>query len=114
MSFEENIKKWVTIDNKIRLLNNNISDLKENKKELSENILNFVNDKDLLNSTIHISDGFIKFNKTKQTTPLTYKYIEQCLNRCLSDNSQVEYIINYIKNSRDNKYIDDIKRTYKK
>ena len=114
MSFEENIKNWVNIDNKIKQLNNNISDLRDNKKELSENILNYVNDKNLSNSTIHISDGFIKFNKTKQTTPLTYKYIEQCLNRCISDKSQVEYIINYIKDSRDNKYIDDIKRTYEK
>jgi len=114
MSFEENIKKWVNIDNKIKQLNSNILDLKENKKELTDNILNYVNNKDLFNRTVKISDGSLKFNKIKLTTPLTYKYVEQCLNRCISDKSQVDYIINYIKGSRENKYYNDIKRIYDK
>ena len=36
MSFEENIRNWVTIDNKIKQLNNNIFDLRDNKKDLTE------------------------------------------------------------------------------
>ena len=112
MSFEENIKNWVSLDNKLKQLNNNISDLRDNKKILTKQILDYVNTKDLLNTTIKISDGSIKFNKLRQTTPLTYKYVEQCLNRCISDKSQVEYIINYIKESRENNYIDDIKRIH--
>lgn len=113
MSFEENIKDWVIIDNKIKLLHSNIKLLREEKNHISGNIMKYVEDNELSNVNIKISDGNIRFIKTRQAPPLTFKYLEECLLRCIYDKDKVKSILDYIKTSRQCKYIDDIKRTYK-
>lgn len=112
MSFEENIQNWVMVDNKIKSLTCEIKELREKKSQYSQNIFHQVKDKNLSNAIIKISDGNLKFIQTRQTNPLTFKYLEQCLSRCINDKDKIEYIIKYIKNSRECKYLDDIKRTY--
>ena len=110
--FEDNIKKWVLIDNKIKSLINEIKLLREEKSIIKDDIYTYINDNELSNAVIKISDGKLKFNKYKISKPLTFKYIEQCLSRCINDLETNKKIMNYIKNSRESKYIDDIKRLY--
>ena len=59
-----------------------------------------------------ISDGNLKFTTVKVTTPLTFKFIEKCLNEIINNSKQVEQIINYLKEKRENKYVEEIKRFY--
>jgi hypothetical protein len=61
---------------------------------------------------IQISDGKIKFIKTKDTQVLTFKYLETCLHEIIKNEDQVNKIIEYIKNKRDVKYVAEIKRFY--
>ena len=39
MSFENNIQKWVSIDNKIKILNEQIKVLREEKQKLNESLM---------------------------------------------------------------------------
>lgn len=112
MSFEENVKKWVVLDNKIKSLNNEIKTLRQEKSEMTDSIFEYIKSNNLSNAIIKISDGNLKFNQIRQANPLTFKYLEQCLSRCINNKEKMEYILNYIKNSREYKYVDDIKRTY--
>ncbi len=48
----------------------------------------------------------------KQTNPLTLKYVDECLGKCIKNPEQVKLIMNYIKESRNSKIIPDIKRFY--
>jgi hypothetical protein len=112
MSFEENIKKWVAIDNQLKTLNEKTKELRETKNNMEENIINYVRTNKLSNAVVSISDGKLKFVNTKQTAPLTLKYVEECLAKCIKSEEQVKYIINYIKESREIKYVPDIKRYY--
>jgi len=112
MSFEENVKKWVVLDNKIKSLNNEIKTLRQEKSEMTDSIFEYIKSNNLSNAIIKISDGNLKFNQIRQANPLTFKYLEQCLSRCINNKEKMEYIFNYIKNSREYKYVDDIKRTY--
>ena len=111
-TFETNIKKWVNIDNKIKQLSNEIKILREEKNSIKQDIYKYVDEKNLSNVVIKISDGSLKFNKYKCSSPLTYKYLEFCLSRCIDNNEKVNTIMQYIKQSRECKYIDDIKRFY--
>jgi Zn/Cd-binding protein ZinT len=110
MEFETNIKQWVSIDNQIKQLNDKVKQLKEQKCVLSENINNYVETNNL--STIQISDGQLKFVKTKETQPLTFKYLEKCLHEIIKNEEQVEKILEYIKNKREVNYSSEIKRLY--
>ena len=112
MSFEQDIKTWVSLDNQIKQHNDKIRILKEERSEISDSINRFIEDKNLQNAVVQISDGKLRFTTTKIPQPLTFKYIEQCLGEIIEDVEQVDKIINYIKCKREIKYNSDIKRTY--
>tara|TARA_R110002072_G_scaffold22_5_gene130 strand:- start:4138 stop:4479 length:342 start_codon:yes stop_codon:yes gene_type:complete len=112
MSFESNIKQWVGYDNQIKELNDKIKGLREKKNNISTDILNYVNEKEINGSIVKISDGKLKFSNVKVQPPLTFKFIESCLNEIISEEEKVKQIINYIKEKRESKYVEEIKRFY--
>jgi len=110
MSFEENIKRWVTLDNQLKTLTDRTKQLRDEKNTTEETIMTYVESNKLNNATINITDGKLRFVSTKQTTPLTLKYVEECLGKCIGDAAQVKQLMQVIKNDRDVKYSADIKR----
>ena len=112
MSFEESIKNWVTTDNKIRSLNEELKALREERNNANETIMAYVETNKLANATIKISDGKLRFTSARQTAPLTLKYLNECLTKCIQNEEQVGLIMKYIKESRNVKYMPDIKRSY--
>jgi len=112
--FSDSVKEWVAADNKVRLYLDKLKELRSERNELAEHILGYADQNNLGNAIIEISDGRLKFNDTKITSPLTFKFIKRCLNDCISNPSDVEKIMDYIKEKRDFRYIKDIKRQYSK
>lgn len=110
MSFEENIKKWVALDNQLKTVNERVKQMREEKNTLEEGIMTYVETNKLTNATVNISDGKLRFVTAKQTAPLTLKYVEECLTKCIVNETQVEKIMKFIKESREVKYTADIKR----
>lgn len=108
MSFPEQIKQWVAIDNQMKVLSERMKELRETKATLSEQINSYVETEEL--KEVKISDGQLKFVKTKETQPLTFKYLETCLKEIISNEEQVEKIIDYVKSKREVKVVADIKR----
>jgi len=114
MSFEDSIKRWVLLDNQIKQINDKTKELKEQKNNIESNILSYIEKNNLNNATAKITGGSLKFVETKQTAPITLKFLHQCLSECIKNKEQVEYIVNYIKDKREIKYSKDIKRYYEK
>ena len=112
MSFEENIQKWVSLDNQLRSLHDKTKQLREDKNNIDNGIIKYVDTHNLQNSVVKITDGKLKFTMVKQTNPLTLKYVDECLGKCIKNPEQVKLIMNFIKDSRASKNIPDIKRFY--
>ena len=112
MSFEESIQKWVSLDNQLRSLHDKTKQLREDKNNIEHGIVKYVDTHNLQNSLVKISDGKLKFTMAKQTNPLTLKYLDECLGKCIKNQEQVKLIMNYIKENRNSKIIPDIKRFY--
>ena len=123
MSFEQQIQQWITnnifkfkrlitIDNQMKQLTDKIKELRDKKTTLNDAIFNHVENSNLSNSTVQISDGKLKFIKIKDTQQLTFKYLETCLHEIIKNEEQVNKIVEYIKNKRDVKYVPEIKRFY--
>lgn len=110
--FQDSIKKWVHLDTKLKKLNDNIKEIRNEKSKISDSIINFADDNQLTSSTIKISDGKLKFTETKQTAPITLKFLESCLLETIGDEDKVAQLINYIKEKREIKMIPEIKRYY--
>jgi seryl-tRNA synthetase len=112
--FHENVKRWVEVDTQLKLVQEKAKQLRERRNELAEQIHDHVNDHDLSNAIVNISDGKLRFTKTKHTSPLTLKFTEECLKKCIGNQAQIAHIMDTIKDSRNVEYCDEIKRTYNK
>jgi ferritin len=114
--FNASITQWVNVDNKIKKLNEQLSELKAQKNEISDSLNEYVEISSIEKKTINVNlkDSQIKFVTTKVPQTLTFKYLESCLNEIISDEEQVAQIINYVKSNRQIENVSEIKRIYKK
>jgi len=113
MNFEHGIKQWVDIDNKIKNISNELKGLRESKTELLDKLVEHAGENNLDHKTIEITDGFLKFQSRKETKPLTLKFIKQCFSECISDENQINKLIDYMKEQREFKYVNELKRNYR-
>ena len=112
--FNRDIVQWVSLDNRINDLRNEMRELRQSRNDLKDKIYTFAEQNELDRAVIKISDGQLKFQQTKQSSPITLKYLKRCLSECITDESQVDSIMNYIKEKREFKTVYDIKRTFNK
>jgi hypothetical protein len=111
-TLETKIKRWVELDNKIKLTSDEVRDIRTEKSVINDEILEIVEEKQLGKATVNISDGKLKFVSAKHTSPLTLTYIEKCLADLITNGKQVEQIMAYIKKNRESKTTTEIKRVY--
>ena len=114
MGFEEDIKQWVALDSKIKDLYVQLKEHRAVRGNLGTQIYQYATtmNEDGSIPMVQISDGTLKFQQTKVTQPLTLKFIKGCLDEYLGSHHNVDEIMTYIKEQRDIRYIDDIKRYY--
>lgn len=110
--FVENVKLWVQIDSQLKMINEKTKTLREKKTEALNKINTFVKDNEMQNTKIEITDGELRFYEKKEYSPLTYSYLQESLGKIISDPKQVEFIMNYLKDNRQVKTVEDIKRNY--
>lgn len=108
---QDNIKNWVKLDNELKQLNEKTKKIRIQKSALLNKITNNnLMNSNLLNTQFNFSNEKLVFTKQRWTQPLTYNFLNNCLVDLLEDNDQVDYLINSIKDNRQQKYYIDIKR----
>jgi len=112
MNFEQTIQQWINLDDQIKIYNQKIKDLRDRKNTIEKSAFELVSDNKLLNSSIKIKDGNLKIVNTKITSPLTFKYLENSLGRIIKNKEDVQRILIFLKNNRETKIIQEIKRFY--
>ena len=110
MNFENKIQQWVQIDNQLKELNEQTKELREKRNTLEKNITTYAYLNNLFNSTVQIGDGKLKFSNTRTPEPLTFKYLEKTLGEIIKNESQVQTIMEHIKQKRSIKTVPEIKR----
>jgi hypothetical protein len=113
LQFIENVQKWVLLDNQLKIVNEKTKKMREMKHTLSEDICKYMNENNLKNKKIGITNGELRMMEKKDYSPLSYGYIEQKLGEIISDKSHVEYIIQYLKDNREITVSQEIRSTYK-
>ena len=109
---EKTIQNWVELDNELKKINEKAKDIRTRKNDIEDKLITYVEDNNMNNSVVNITDGKIKFCETKQTSPLTLGFLEKCLSEVIANQSQVKQIIDYIKSKRETKMVPEIKRYY--
>jgi hypothetical protein len=112
--FVENVKKWVLCDQQLKLIKEKSDKIRDTKHVLSSAICTYMDENNLLQNEIEITDGKLKIYEKKEYSTLTFSYIEQSLAKIIPDKSHVQFIIQYLKENREIKTTTDLKSIYKK
>ena len=117
MSIEDKIKRWVVLDNQLKQLQNQIQLLKDEKNDLTNNLIEHFDNNNKKYPIINISDGKLTFIQVKQPNALSYKFLEQCFSNYFNSNSNSNsnsssLLIDYIKSKRTYSLNKAIKRVY--
>ena len=114
MTFQDDIKKYVFIDNEIKEILNKLKNLRQEKNIYNEKIINYIESNNLEQATIKLNDGKLNFINSQHNQVLTFKYLESCFNKFFKNQPEIsKLLLTFIKNEREIKYIKEIKRTYK-
>tara|TARA_B100000287_G_C20537316_1_gene743255 strand:- start:116 stop:457 length:342 start_codon:yes stop_codon:yes gene_type:complete len=113
MNIEENIKKWVVLDNKCKNLNNEIKSLRNEKNEITHILINEFERKNTNFPTINISDGKLSLINTKIGNVISYNFLLECFNDFFKDDEQANELLEFIKSKRTYNNVSNIKRIYK-
>jgi hypothetical protein len=119
----ETIKKWNILDTNLKIVGEKTRKIRDMKNYLADQICSTLFTEDemktidptkLKNKTITMNDGEIRFYEKKEYSPLSFTYIESCLGDILEDESQIDFIMDYLRDNREITSNIDIKKIDKK
>ena len=110
--FIEVVKNWVLIDDNIRKKNQEIKELKDERKEYEVFILEYMDN--INESVIDISDGKLRKNKSNTKGSLKQESIQNALLDITKDTGKAMEMTKYIMDSRPNTERVNLKRTKKR
>lgn len=113
MNLEENIKRWVKLDNDSKKMLQSIKELREEKNNICSNIFNYFSNNNMKAPNVNISDGKLSFIEVNTANVLTYKFLEECLDEYFDESSESKNLLNFIKSKRSYTKNKIIKRIYK-
>ena len=111
--FVTKVKRWVILDTQLKMVHEKVKTMREERQHLSAEICEYLDKNNMVHKKIGIHDGDLKVYEKKDYSPLTFTFLGTHLTTLMTDPSQVELVIDYLKDQREIKTIQDIKRSYK-
>lgn len=115
----DKMKVWLEIDNKVIKLKEQLNELTDEKKELEDEILQYVEENALDKVKVNISDGTLKFAQSLQKQALSMKLLKTVLTKYNEESEgnkrnhqslDVDEIIKFISSNLESKSKKYIKR----
>jgi septal ring factor EnvC (AmiA/AmiB activator) len=98
------IKQWVSIDDQLIKLSEQMNELKSQKADLDKTIIQSFEEDKKLGSQIQISDSeVLKFAQGTTTDTLTFVFLQNSLSKIIQNPALVECIVDFVKSSRKTK-----------
>tara|TARA_B110000305_G_C18950202_1_gene407985 strand:+ start:28 stop:372 length:345 start_codon:yes stop_codon:yes gene_type:complete len=105
----ENVKTWLTIDNDIKKLQKAIKEKRNLKKELTDNLVDIMNQRDI--DCMNTAQGQLIKTTKKAKAPLSKKHLIASMQKYFKDDGdKVQELCNYILDSRNVKVSENIRR----
>ena len=110
--FKEEVKKWITLDDDIRVLQKALNERKKLKNEITPRILEFMGKYEIENLNTQ-DGGRLEYSKTSVTKPLSKDYLKHKLSEFLRSMDKAEKCTNFIMNGREKVDKVVLKRVFK-
>jgi hypothetical protein len=111
--FQDLVKEWIKIDDKIRETNNMLKEMKLERKQIEEFVLNFIEetDKDM---TINLNNGYMKRSVEHRKGPINKNLIYNTLLDIVKNEDKAEEMTFMILDRREVKEVINLKRVIPK
>jgi hypothetical protein len=110
----EKLKLWNSLDTKLRYIQEKTKEMREQKQVLTDEVRTYLETFSTPPRIMVDENTEIQLYDRKETTTLSFSYIEKCLGEIIKEKSQVDYIINYLKDQRETTIVKELKRTVRK
>ena len=114
MNLEENIKKWVVLDNQQKKLNEQVKELRTKKNDLTTNIITNFSEKNIKSPIIKISDGRLSLTETQHANVISFKFLFDTFKEYFEDEKEANELLDFVKSKRTFTNVVSIKRIYNK
>tara|TARA_B110000208_G_C11792346_1_gene438063 strand:- start:2941 stop:3312 length:372 start_codon:yes stop_codon:yes gene_type:complete len=96
--FKEVVINWVQVDDEIRLISAKLKEMKDDKKNLEEYILETMGKME--DGVIDITDGKLRLNKSVTRSALKQEYLESALTDMIKDQTKAQEMTKLILDKR--------------
>lgn len=97
---KSHMQEWIAVDKQIQILNAQMKELKNQKQNLNEVIVESLEEQNLTDTSFRFDDVKLNYSTKKQTSPITINYLETKLKEIISDEDQANLILKYIIENR--------------
>lgn len=106
IAYVQKVQEWVQMDNILLKNKDDVKEIVKKKKELEDEIIEYVEKNKHDRLTINISDGNIKFGKRNVVQPLSLKTIKGILDKYATDHRNVDVgdIMQFISENLESKH----------
>jgi hypothetical protein len=108
--FTNQVKQWVALDRQLKYVNEKTRQIRESKAKLTKDICAYIQSKQWQHRTIDLANEELKFIEKREYSPLSFAFIEECLDEIIADKDQVDFIIDYLKDHRELRVSTEIRR----
>lgn len=107
------VKKWITLDNEIRAIQKEANIRKQEKKEITNDLIEIMKTNEL--DSIEIKDGNLNYVSRNVKKPITKRYLVSVLNNYFQgDLEKVSELNTLIMDNRENEVRETIQRQINK
>ena len=106
----DNIKNWIKVDNEMKILQQELKQRRELKKQLTESLVETMKTNDI--DCFDINDGKLIFCKIKVKTSLNKKMLVASLEKYFENNPEInpEHVTEFILDNRETQIKENIRR----
>ena len=112
-TFPEDIQKFILIDEEIQKIQERLKILRQEKQTAQTKISNKMVENNWQKRAIDAGSYQLSMIERKQYSSITFTYLEEQLPKIIPDKAQVDYVIQYLKNNRQVKQVQEIRSVKK-
>lgn len=103
----DSIKEWLKLENEIKLLNGEVKERKQKKKNLTNNLIETMKNHQI--DSFDMSNGKLIYGQSKVKQPINKKLLLDSLSKYFKDENSIEEITQHILDSRNIKVKDNLR-----
>lgn len=108
------IREWVSIDNEISVLNQQLREKREKRKYINDEIIEYLKRKNTPKIRVNLSDGHITNAITNSYNPITLKMLQSAfIEYFKGDEYRATHLLEFVKERREMTTTYELKRTKK-